>query len=107
MLLVLSHFCGPCPYKFQGNHLDGNKANNRIDNLEWVSLADNVKHAWENGLMINRYSKLTSSDVRIIKKMLASSYANGQVTQTKIAELFKVHFATISAIHKERNWKHI
>lgn len=33
------------------NHLDGNPLNNRIDNLEWCTRAENCKHAYDNGLM--------------------------------------------------------
>lgn len=32
------------------NHKDGNRLNNRIDNLEWLSLADNIRHGFETGL---------------------------------------------------------
>lgn len=32
------------------NHKNGNRFDNRIDNLEWLSLADNVKHAFNNDL---------------------------------------------------------
>ena len=33
------------------NHIDGNKLNNNVDNLEWVSVRENTIHAYENGLM--------------------------------------------------------
>ncbi len=32
------------------NHKDGNRMNNHIDNLEWLSLADNIRHGFETGL---------------------------------------------------------
>jgi hypothetical protein len=33
------------------NHIDGNRMNNHIKNLEWLSLADNIRHAFNTGLM--------------------------------------------------------
>lgn len=32
------------------NHKDGNRLNNTVDNLEWLSLADNIRHGFENNL---------------------------------------------------------
>lgn len=39
------------------NHKDGDKKNNNIDNLEWCSYSDNMKHAIENGLWNGNYKR--------------------------------------------------
>jgi hypothetical protein len=48
--LVAMYFLENPKNKKTVNHKDGNKSNNHIDNLEWMSQKENVQHAWQNGL---------------------------------------------------------
>lgn len=48
--LVAITFLGNPPNGFTVNHKDGNRLNNNLDNLEWLSLADNIKHGFANAL---------------------------------------------------------
>lgn len=49
--LVAVAFLGDPPEeKMTVNHKDGNRQNNKVDNLEWLSLADNIRHGFKNGL---------------------------------------------------------
>lgn len=47
--LVASTFLGP-PNGLTVNHKDGNSLNNCIENLEWLTIEDNAKHAFDTGL---------------------------------------------------------
>lgn len=49
-MLVLSAFVGERPVGFVCNHKNGIRTDNRVDNLEWVTQSDNVKHAYDSGL---------------------------------------------------------
>lgn len=56
------------------NHIDGNKLNNSVVNLEYCTRSENIKHAVRKGLQPimhgskNGNSKLTESQVRAIRK---------------------------------------
>lgn len=61
------------------NHIDGNKLNNVVENLEWCTHKHNIHHAMEHGLhhpgkynrhgYHHKYSKLTKEDFEYIKQV--------------------------------------
>ena len=58
------------------NHINGNKLDNRLENLECIPLADNTRHQWRTGLVNLRgekhpQAKLTAQQVIAIRKLLA------------------------------------
>ena len=50
-LLVAEAFLGLRPERAVVNHIDGNKRHNEPSNLEWITIGENVQHAWRSGLM--------------------------------------------------------
>jgi len=93
--------------KKEVNHKNGIKHDNCIENLEWVTPKENIKHAIENGLINNRgsnngESKLTESEVREIRFLIDIGEK-----QVKIAKMFDVSDAIISSIKLGKNWSHV
>ena len=86
----------------QVNHKDGNRLNNCVDNLEWVSNRDNSLHALRNGWMRieenHQFAKLTRESVAYIK-------AHPEMSRNELAEMFNISPHTISDIRKGRTWK--
>ncbi len=88
------------------NHIDGNKRNNNINNLEWCTQLENIQCAKEQGLMIKgtkaNNSKLNEACVVEIRGLIKEGYTNRE-----IGDIFNVHAGTISCIRLGRNWSHV
>lgn len=110
--LVLKSFIGERPQNYDCNHLNGKKGDNRLDNLEYCTKSDNLRHSYR---FLNRKhrdypignkhhkAKLTDNDVVEIRKL----YSSKQYNQKQLAEIFHVAQTNISIIVRGNGWKHL
>ena len=105
--LMLEAFIGLCPPGMVCRHLDGNKLNNKIENLVWGTRSDNEQDKKFHGTYQfgskNPGAKLNEKQVRIIKYLLRTNY----LTQKDIAKIFHVNHRTISYIKLKKLWCHV
>ena len=105
--LVALAFIGPRFRKLQINHKDGRKDNNNYLNLEYVTNAENRRHACTLGLHARGEraggAKLTVAAVRDIRKR----YASGGVFQRELAAEYGVGRKNITKIVQRQRWGHI
>jgi hypothetical protein len=112
--LVLEAFIGPCPPGMEARHLDGNKLNNNINNLEWttrsINAKDRVKHGTNKIHLFksdcrgskNGMSKFNDNDILKIREM----HEKG-ITGYRIAKIFDVSNSCIYKILNKQSWNHI
>ena len=84
------------------NHKDGNKLNNHVSNLEWVSASENRKHAFRHKLVRRPNSQLTDQDVECICAAIEK-----QISSKIILETFGIARHIYSDIHARRYYKDI
>lgn len=105
-ILVAEAFLGPCPNGYQVNHIDGNKANPRLDNLEYVTPQGNIQHSFAIGLHKrgeqHRNAKIKSNDVIDIR----NARANGTAIRA-LSNQYGLSESAIKDIIHRRNWKHV
>ena len=90
-----------CPVNDQQiNHKDGNKLNNRVDNLEWVSCSENHRHM-RDVIGKNRIQKLTRCAVEAIRK----TYSESGESYSKLAAKYGVSKSTIGHIITRFRWQ--
>src|SRR5262249_26053802 len=102
-------FLGPPPFKKNVNHKDGQKKNNNLDNLEYLSQKDNLAHARRLGLIkpVNRRgennpnAKLSAKQVKIIRENRAK-----KLSAKIIAYTFCISPTTVYHVCR-KTWRHV
>jgi hypothetical protein len=104
--LVATCFIENPDNKEQVNHKDGNKKNNFVNNLEWSTPIENIRHACDMDLLPKGSSHyeavLTEEDVQEIRYLLSEGYGN-----SFIGNKFGVTCGAIYAIRVNKSWQHL
>lgn len=90
------------------NHINGIKTDNHVDNLEWCTMSENLKHAHRTGLYKSERhgnAKLNNKKVRVIKWLLKEKWHGIYITD--IAKIFGVYHGTIRKIKHGKLWKNV
>lgn len=78
--IVAITFCENPLNKKEVNHINGNKQDNRAENLEWVTPSENIKHAFDIGLKKGRGKKIRCKQLDMI---FNSSYEAAEYINNK------------------------
>lgn len=102
--LIMNAFYGEKPFdKAEINHIDGNKMNNSLDNLEWCTAKENSRHSVESGLYPSgerHYnSKYKQEDILEMYKL----YKNGN-SVSEIASLYNNDYRNVIRIVHGDRW---
>lgn len=107
--LVAQAFIENPDNKPEVNHIDGNKQNNTVENLEWVTTQENITHAWKNELACAKSgedhpnSKYTEKDIRDVCTYLVQN----QYTMKEISEKTNVSYTVVKQVRNHILWTSI
>ena len=105
--VVASAFIENIENKKQVNHIDGDKKNNKAENLEWATSFENMSHAWEYGLLPKQIGvKGEECSLAKLKNKEAIEIINnkGKISQNDLAKKYDVAVSTISRIQNGVRW---
>ncbi len=89
------------------NHINGNKKDNCVNNLEWVTSAENMQHAHKNNLASKRFGSNNNNTKLLEKDILYIRAIANKKSVKELAILFNVNVQAIYKIIKKQTWKHI
>lgn len=98
--LVAASFIGPCPDGKNVNHLNADKADNRVENLEYATQSRQMQHARALGL--HPHTLLTPDDVRAIRA--AIEYPGHRKA---LAKKYGVRRSVIDHVLNGNRWSHV
>ena len=102
--LVAETFIPNPENKPEVNHIDGDKTNNCVSNLEWVTTSENAIHAFETGLRKPKDQKGESNTMAKLTKENVLSIRKSKEKVEALANKFGVSKSAIYKIKQRKRW---
>lgn len=99
--LVAAAFLGKRPNGSDANHIDRNRANNRLGNLEYLTRRENILHSIINET--HHHATLTARDARQIRRLDCEGLTPGEISD----RFPHVDRKTIYNVRTWRTWKYL
>lgn len=110
--LMYEAFVGPIPNGIQINHKNGAKSDNRLDNLELMTPAENTRHGFRvlgRKAVLNPQKGTANGRAKINEKTVQEIFQLRSLgwSQQRIADLFGINQTNVSGILRGVFWKHV
>jgi hypothetical protein len=97
--------------KPQVNHKDGNRMNEDLSNLEWVTASENMKHSFQSGLcrgfykkgLENQNRKINVEDILLLRRW----YQSGFFDSSKLSKVFGCNSSYLAKIARGSEAKYV
>lgn len=108
--ILMIEFCPIPNYQdMQVNHMYGNKDNNNITCLEWMTASQNIKHAFDTGLKVQRhgeacsYATITDEQAEYVAQLLSEN----KYSHKEICSITGTPLYIVNSISCGTTWRHL
>lgn len=96
--VVAQHFIDNPESKEEVNHIDGDKTNNCVGNLEWSTRLENIKHAFNTGLLVRKLGE-KATGAKLSKDIVVDIFkSRSTITRNDLSKKYNITISNISLI---------